>query len=173
MCSALLVRFGLWTRDSDALPSFIERQLVKLGRDVVALRDQGRAVLLLDGLNEIPPHERRLKAKEVREMAEDERYAAVLVSCRERDFEADYDLPFDTLTLKPLSPPQIHRFLLVIYLSMSFLWALGTINYGTGMRHHVVAVWIVIMLGIPPLMEKLPGRSRAAPARLPKAVGAA
>lgn len=44
-------------------------------------------------------------------LAEDARFAAVSVSCRERDFVADYRLPFDTLTIQPLSPPQILRFL--------------------------------------------------------------
>ncbi len=107
----LLVRLGLWTREGEALLAFIERQLGDLGRDVLALRDQSRAVLLLDGLNEIPPQQRRLKATQLRELAEEERFAAVVVSCRERDFEADYHLPFDTLTLQPLSPPQILRFL--------------------------------------------------------------
>lgn len=107
----LLVRLGLWTREGDGLLAFIERQLGALGRDVITLRDQHRAVLLLDGLNEIPPGQRQLKANQIRELAEDERYAGVVVSCRERDFTADYRLPFDTLTLTPLSPPQIHRFL--------------------------------------------------------------
>jgi formylglycine-generating enzyme required for sulfatase activity len=106
----LLVRLGLWTREVDLLV-YLESQLGELGRYVDALRDQQRAVLLLDGLNEIPPSQRVLKTAQVRKIAEDERYRAVLVSCRERDFDADYRLPFDTLTLQPLSPAQIHRFL--------------------------------------------------------------
>jgi hypothetical protein len=47
----------------------------------------------------------------VRELARDGRWAALLISCRERDFEADFRLPFDTLILQPLSPLQIHQFL--------------------------------------------------------------
>lgn len=53
----------------------------------------------------------------------------------------------------------IHRLLIVLYFSMSFLWALGTINYGTGMRHHVVAIWIPLILGMPPLLETLKRRA--------------
>lgn len=49
----------------------------------------------------------------------------------------------------------VHRLLIWLYFSMSFLWAMGTINYGTGMRHHVVAVWIPVLLGLPPLLDAL------------------
>jgi len=104
-------RLGLWTRERDSLMAFIERQLGDLGRDLVALCDERGAILLLDGMNEIPPGQRRLKAQQLRKMAENERFAAIVVSCRERDFTADYGRPFDTLTLKPLSRLQIHRFL--------------------------------------------------------------
>jgi hypothetical protein len=36
---------------------------------------------------------------------------------------------------------------LVIYFSMTFLWAIGTVNYGTSIRHHVLTNWIIIILG--------------------------
>lgn len=49
----------------------------------------------------------------------------------------------------------IHGLLIGLYFAMSFLWAMGTINYGTGMRHHVVAIWIPVLLGIPPLLDVL------------------
>ena len=107
----LLVKLGLWTREADTLEAFIERQLGDLGHDFVALRGQGRAVLLLDGTNEIPPQQRQLKAEQLRHLAEDRRFAAVVLSCREHDFAADYALRFDTLTLQPLSPLQICGFL--------------------------------------------------------------
>ena len=107
----LLVRLGLWTRE-EPLRHFIETQLGDLGRDFERLRDAGRAVLLLDAVNEIPPGQRRAKAAEIRKMAEDTRFAAVIVSCRERDFEADFRLPFDRLTLQPLTPWQVHGFLM-------------------------------------------------------------
>ncbi len=111
----VLVRLGLWTREADTLQHFIETQLGKLGHDFVALRAQRRAVLMLDGLNEIPTHQRALKAQAVRQMAEDERFAAVIVSCRQQDFVDDYALPFDQLTLEPLSPMQVHDFLHRVY----------------------------------------------------------
>jgi hypothetical protein len=30
---------------------------------------------------------------------------------------------------------------------MTFLWAIGTVNYGTSIRHHVLTNWIIIILG--------------------------
>lgn len=51
--------------------------------------------------------------------------------------------------------------LLEVYFSMSLLWAMGTINYGTGLRHHVVTNWIPAMLGLTPLWQTLTRRSRS------------
>lgn len=49
----------------------------------------------------------------------------------------------------------VERLLIGLYFMMSFLWALGTINYGTGMRHHIVGIWIPVLLGVPPLLDAL------------------
>lgn len=57
--------------------------------------------------------------------------------------------------LPPGIPASMHRLLMILYVSMSFLWAMGTINYGTGFRHHVVAIWIPLVLGLPPLLDAL------------------
>lgn len=51
-------------------------------------------------------------------------------------------------------PAGFPRFLLILYFSMSVLWAMGTINYGTAMRHHIVPFWILIALGLPPLLDR-------------------
>ena len=45
--------------------------------------------------------------------------------------------------------------MIVIYISMSFMWALGTTNYGTALRHHMLTWWITTILGVPLLMETL------------------
>ena len=107
----LLVPLGFWTREAVALDEFIEGQLGELGRYFRSLRDQKRAVLLLDAMNEIPPGQRKLKAGQIQRLAEDTRFASVVVSCREKDFAADFSLPFDTLSLQPLTPTQIRSFL--------------------------------------------------------------
>ena len=107
----LLVSLGFWTREAQKLQEFIEMQLGELGRFFTSLRDQKRAVLLLDAMNEIPPGQRKLKASQIQRLAEDERFASVVVSCREKDFTADFSLPFDTLSLQPLTPRQVRSFL--------------------------------------------------------------
>jgi hypothetical protein len=93
------------------LPVFIITQLGSLGRHFTTLRDQRRAVLMLDGLNEIPPGQRAAKIEQIKALARDERFVSVIVSCREKDFTADCRLPFDTLLLQPLKPSQIMTFL--------------------------------------------------------------
>lgn len=117
----LLVQLGHWTEADEPLPDFIERHLAEVcpglqPGDLKRLRDTGRAVLLLDGLNEIPPgqraddpaHRRIGKLAQVRQESDDRRYVGVVVSCREGDFAADCRLPFDELRLAPLQPGQIH-----------------------------------------------------------------
>jgi len=52
------------------------------------------------------------------------------------------------------TPAGIPRFLLILYFSMSALWSMGTINYGTAMRHHIVPYWILVVLGVPPLLDR-------------------
>ncbi len=107
----LLVPLGSWTREAISLEDFIEDQLGKLGRYFSTLRDRHRAVLLLDGMNEIPPGQRKFKVEQIKCLAQDERFASVVVSCREKDFTGDCYLPFDTLVLQPLKPSQIMVFL--------------------------------------------------------------
>ena len=48
---------------------------------------------------------------------------------------------------------RIWGLLLVIYFSMTFLWAMGTVNYGTSIRHHILTNWIIIILGGPGLID--------------------
>lgn len=50
---------------------------------------------------------------------------------------------------------RIWGLLLVIYFSMTFLWAVGTVNYGTSIRHHILTNWIIIILGGPVLIDFL------------------
>lgn len=107
----MLLPLGSWTQDDMPLAGFITAQLGLLGRHFTALRDQRRAVLMLDGLNEIPPGQRAAKIGQIETLARDERFVSVIVSCREKDFTGDCRLPFDTLLLQPLKPSQIMTFL--------------------------------------------------------------
>jgi hypothetical protein len=45
--------------------------------------------------------------------------------------------------------------LLIMYISMTFLWSLGTTNYGQGIRHHMLSNWILIIVGGHGLMTLL------------------
>jgi hypothetical protein len=107
----LLLPLGFWTQDDMPLAEFIATQLGPLGRHFTVLRDRQRAVLMLDGLNEIPPGQRAAKIEQIKALARDERFVSVIVSCREKDFTGDCRLPFDTLLLQPLKPSQIMVFL--------------------------------------------------------------
>ena len=111
----MLVPLGFWTQEDMPLPAFIITQLGPLGRHFTTLRDQQRAVLMLDGLNEIPPRQRTAKIEQIKILARDERFVSVIVSCREKDFTADCRLPFDMLLLQPLKPSQIMTFLERMY----------------------------------------------------------
>lgn len=45
--------------------------------------------------------------------------------------------------------------MLLLFFSMSFLWATGTTNYGTAIRHNMLTWWIIVIGGVPPLIKKL------------------
>ncbi len=45
--------------------------------------------------------------------------------------------------------------MLFLFLSMSFLWSLGTSNYGTAARHNLLSWWILSITGTPMLMRML------------------
>jgi len=50
---------------------------------------------------------------------------------------------------------RIWGLLLIIYFSMTFLWAMGTVNYGTSIRHHILSNWIILIAGGSRLIEFL------------------
>jgi len=45
-----------------------------------------------------------------------------------------------------------YSFLLIIYLGLELLWALGAINWGTAIRHHVLGHSVIVLLGGPGLI---------------------
>mgnify|MGYP007070994620 CR=1 FL=1 len=47
---------------------------------------------------------------------------------------------------------QRYTYLIICYLTIEFLWALGTGNWGTAVRHHLVAYGILALLGTPGLI---------------------
>ncbi|MEX8517766.1 MAG: formylglycine-generating enzyme family protein [Leptothrix sp. (in: b-proteobacteria)] len=123
----VLVALGLWTEPAESLDDFIARcslpaapkglpqgiRPILLADDLQALRAERRLLLLLDAVNEIPPGQRRDKVAAIAALAHDEHLAGLVLSCRQRDFEAELQsrLPFDTLRLQPLRPWQVRDFL--------------------------------------------------------------
>ncbi len=45
--------------------------------------------------------------------------------------------------------------MLIIFFGMSFMWALGTTNYGSAIRHNMLSWWILAITGVPLLVEML------------------
>jgi hypothetical protein len=48
---------------------------------------------------------------------------------------------------------RIIAFLLACCLSLAFLWSVGTVNYGTAIRHHLTTTWLLILVGGPGLVR--------------------
>lgn len=57
------------------------------------------------------------------------------------------------LALQFIKQQNQNRYVLIFifssYLFISFLWAIGTVNYGTALRHHLVGYWILVLFGVP------------------------
>jgi hypothetical protein len=60
--------------------------------------------------------------------------------------------------------PHLIKVLMLAYLSMAVVWAAGTVNYGTATRHHMVHQGIVLLLGVPALVQMVPGAQPQWPA---------
>lgn len=45
--------------------------------------------------------------------------------------------------------------ILLLFFAMEILWSLGTVNWGTAIRHHLIAYGLILILGIPQLLDIL------------------
>lgn len=108
----LLVSLKHWTRADESLEHFLSRALGNqgMGRHWRKLREQKRAFLLLDAINELPSHQREQKAGSIQAFISDSRWQGVVVSCRRDDFQQGFNLPLDTLELQALNQIQVHDF---------------------------------------------------------------
>ena len=73
----LMVRLGLWSEPQEALLAFLRRSVGDLGAGLEARLDEGRAALLLDGINEIPPGQQAEKYRQVDDFLQQEQLAQV------------------------------------------------------------------------------------------------
>lgn len=55
---------------------------------------------------------------------------------------------------------RIYMMLLTLFFVNSFIWAVGTKNYGTAIRHHLVPYWIIVLLGTPFFVEYVKSKLR-------------
>ncbi|MBN8499416.1 TIR domain-containing protein, partial [Accumulibacter sp.] len=106
----LLVSLGKWTEADEKLLAFLQRQLGELGAHLGSLLESRRAVLLLDGLNEMPAGERAAKAAQVKAFLQQHRALAAMVTCRELDYTGALSLDLDTVSIRPLDPLRILDF---------------------------------------------------------------
>ncbi len=108
----LVIRLGRWTDDGQPVRAFIARELGELGRYLDDLLRDKRAVLLLDGLNEIPVSQRRRdrsdKDRQVGQLIEQNPDLLAVVSCRAQDYTLD--LGFDRIEITPLDSIRIQEF---------------------------------------------------------------
>ncbi|WP_156427941.1 SUMF1/EgtB/PvdO family nonheme iron enzyme, partial [Thiohalocapsa sp. ML1] len=112
----LFVSLGFWT-DETPLENYLARQAPVVGAAAAALAGQGRLLLLLDGLNEVPAQQRAAKAQAVRAFLDTLPVATpCVVACRQDDYIGDIRLALDSLTLEPLTPQRV-RFVLSHWLA--------------------------------------------------------
>jgi len=106
----LVVRLGKWTEEGQPLTDFIRGEVGALGVHVDDLLREGRAALLLDGLNEIPVarRSRENRDRQVQRLIEEHADLLAVVSCRAQDYTLD--LGFDKVEITPLDPIRIREF---------------------------------------------------------------
>ncbi len=103
----LFVPLREWTQAEDSLSKFIASQIGELKPYLNSLL-QGRAALLLDGLNELPVDQRRSKYDQVCRFIKEHPTLMAIVSCRKEDYPPE--LGFDQINISPLDPIRIRQF---------------------------------------------------------------
>jgi predicted NACHT family NTPase len=104
----LLIRLGNWTQPGQPLDDFMAGELGELGGSLESLLAEGRAALLLDGLNETPAAQREAKSRELQAFVDRQAGLMAIVTCREQDYATD--LGFDRVNILPLDPARIQEF---------------------------------------------------------------
>lgn len=108
----LLIELGRWIDLAESLEAFIARESLPQTH-LDALIEQGRAALLLDGLNELPVNQRAAKYPQVKALAERCKTAhsdaLFAVTCREADYPSE--LALDRIVIRPLDPLRIRQFI--------------------------------------------------------------
>lgn len=107
----LLVSLGLWTEAAEPFPAFLRRSVSELGEGLEERLQQGRAALLLDGINELPADQQADKYRQVGAFLAQHPTLPAWVSCREQDYPPERDLRLDRVTVAPLDPVRVQEFI--------------------------------------------------------------
>jgi hypothetical protein len=107
----LLIKLGDWQNPSP-FEVFLATQVEPLGGDLAALLENGRAALLLDGLNELPTGAWASRAAVLERWLNTRAHSGLLAlaTCRQDDYGKDLALDLDTIALQPLSIERIRDF---------------------------------------------------------------
>jgi len=106
----VMVRLGSWTEANQPFADFLRRSVGELAEGWEERLEQKRAVLLLDGLNEIPAGQQAAKYRQVGRFLAQHPDLMALVSCREQDYPPERDLALDRVVVAPLDPVRIRQF---------------------------------------------------------------
>lgn len=66
---------------------------------------------------------------------------------------------------------RFYGFLLLTYVSMAAFWSLGTVNFGTAIRHHTLSYPILVLMGAPRVLEAWRSALTALTARAERLTG--
>ena len=105
----ILIRLGKWTDETMPVMTFLSGQLGVLGDELERLLAENRAVLLLDGLNELPAGQRKEKTAEIRELIKKWPDVTTIISCRLLDYDQN-ELDYNRVEIVPLDPVRIKQF---------------------------------------------------------------
>lgn len=102
-----------WTDPQQSLEDFIRAQMGALAGQFRVLCQAGRLLPLLDALNEIPFDQRNSshKSEQVRQFVNRPEFEYLLLTCRQRDYVDNLEQDLDRLTIEPLDPPRVYKFL--------------------------------------------------------------
>ncbi len=99
----LFARLRNWDPEQETLETFLSGQFAPLGDAWLALLQREQALLLLDGLNELPVQGRAQRVREISDFLEHSRAGRFLLSSRLLEYE-EYRLPYPCIQILPLKP---------------------------------------------------------------------
>jgi len=104
----LLVKLGNWDKPDLPFEAFLRGALGELGAYLDDLFAAGRAILLLDGLNEFPADQRATKYPQVEAFIKAHPEVMAVVTCRQADYPISLHL--NQVLIRPLDPLRIRDF---------------------------------------------------------------